>query len=135
MAWPESVDKSQIKIEFFRGQGPGGQHRNKTDSACRMTHIPTGISAMAQDQRSQHQNRRVAFKRLADKLIPIMKAKLALEKAGVNRERIRTYHEKRGTVVDHRVPDKVFNLKSVLDGDLDPIISAVVRKKSEDTAP
>lgn len=125
MAWPESVDATQIKVEFFRGQGAGGQHRNKTDSAVRMTHRVTGISAMAQDQRSQYQNKRIAFKRLAEKLIPLMKAQMTLAKTEPNRERIRTYHEKRGTVVDHRVPNKVFNLQKILDGDLNELIGAV----------
>jgi peptide chain release factor 1 len=131
--WPECVDESQIRIDWFSGQGGGGQNRNKNQNCCRMTHVPTGIQATGQDGKSRAQNKKDAFNRLAEKLIPLMKAKLSLSRDPPNRERIRTYHEKRGTVVDHRVPGKSWPLKDVLDGDLNDMIAAVQKKLMEDT--
>jgi len=73
MAWPNTVRKDDLRIEFYRGSGPGGQHRNKTSSACRITHKITGISAQCEDERCQHKNKKIAFRRLAAKLVPLMK--------------------------------------------------------------
>lgn len=119
--WPNDVTKKDLRIDYYRGSGAGGQHRNKTDSACRITHIPTGIVAQCEDQRHQDQNKKIAFQRLAQKLIPLMKSVKKSEHENVT-DTIRTYHEKRGTVKDHRISNKTFNLRKVLDGDLDEII-------------
>ena len=128
MAWPENVTRKDIRIDFYRGSGKGGQHRNKADTACRMTHLPTGISACAEEQRKQGQNKTMAFRRLANKLVPLMRAAIARERGDLSEpctDRIRTYHERRGTVVDHRVPGVVFNYKKILDGELTSLIAAL----------
>lgn len=126
MAWPNDVTRKDLRIEYFRGSGPGGQHRNKTSSACRITHVPTGISAKAEDERCQHKNKRIAFRRLAEKLVPIMKKLARGDTAAVRpTERIRTYHAVRGTVKDERVPGTAFDYEKTINGDLDPLISAI----------
>lgn len=131
MSWPNDVRRKDLRIEFYRGSGKGGQHRNKTDSACRITHIETGVSAQAEDERSQHMNRRLAFRRLAAKLVPMMKAEITKNdvKAKRSTERVRTYHAVRGTVKDDRVPDKVFDYDETMDGDLAPIIEAILEQE------
>ena len=117
--WPNDVKKSDLRIEYYRASGPGGQHKNKKDTACRITHKPTGISAYATDSKSQSQNRKKAFRKLANKLIPLMKgAAVAQEKSN---ETIRTYHEIRDSVKDHRT-GTVANYGSVINGDLDDLM-------------
>ena len=112
------IDKSQLKIEYMRGTGPGGQHKNKTDSACRITHIPTGISSYV-DERCQRHSYKLALKNLKDKLIQARKDKMALKKKNrrdtVIHERniIRTYNYSRGTVTDHRT-GKTASIKNIL---------------------
>jgi len=122
MKWQMKImstfSKKDIKIEYMRGQGPGGQHKNKTDSMCRITHIPTGISACA-DCRSQHQSRKKAMAELKDKLHRIAQSRQAKAKkarrddAIHNTKRIRTYDFKKGTVTDHRTK-KTASLKEVM---------------------
>ncbi len=123
MGWPENVRKSDLRIEYYRGSGKGGQHRNKRDTACRITHKETGTSACSEEHKSQEQNRRAAFKRLANQLVPMMKEKLRgkVEETDSSK-RIRTYHAIRGTVRDDRIPGKQFDYDKVLDGDLDEIM-------------
>lgn len=75
MAWPDTVRKSDLRIDYYRGSGAGGQHRNKTDSACRITHLPTGLVGQSENSKHQRQNRTLAFRRLCAKLVPLMKAK------------------------------------------------------------
>ncbi len=110
---------SDLKIEYMRGTGPGGQHRNKTESACRITHLPTGISAYA-DERSQHHSRKLAMKTLENRLKKAKEDKKAAAKksrrdaAIHDRTIIRTYHFLRGTVKDHR-NGKTASLKDVLE--------------------
>jgi len=124
--WPSSVDKSQLRIEYFRGSGAGGQKRNKTSSACRITHIPTGHVAACEAHRGQAKNRAEAFRKLAEKLVPTMKAAARYAPLRERIEkRIRTYHEPRGDVIDHRVPEERFRYDTVLGGDIGPVISAV----------
>ncbi len=119
MAWPENVDRSQLRIEFYRGSGAGGQKRNKTSSACRITHLPTKIATTCEAGRSQSQNRATAFSKLAARLVPLMKVEQQRERYSSDK-RIRTYHEKRGLVTDHRT-DLVYPMKTMLDGDLDEV--------------
>ena len=102
------INKKDLNVETMRGTGPGGQHRNRTDSACRITHIPTGISAYA-DERSQAHSRRSAMKDLENKLREITEKRAAVSKKErrdnkvKNPERaIRTYDYKKGLVYDHR---------------------------------
>ena len=115
MAWPQTVRKEDLRIDYYRGSGKGGQHRNKTDSACRITHLPTGIVAKSEDQRKQPQNRKTAFKRLAEKLIPLMKKAAKPETRATSDERVRNYHEPRQQVKDHTV-DKTYDYSDVLNG-------------------
>lgn len=129
MSWPETVRKSDLRIDYYRGSGAGGQHRNKTDSACRMTHIPTGIVSQCEDERHQLRNRETAFLRLAEKLVPLMRAALSssVEVSPVT-ERVRTYNERGSRVTDHRISSVSFNYQRVLDGrDLGKVIEAVRR--------
>lgn len=124
MAWPNTVRKSDLRIDYYRGSGAGGQHRNKTDSACRITHLPTKIVAQAEDERYQHQNRRLAFRRLCAKLVPLMRQAHQSEKQKKVTERVRTYHEPRNQVKDERVKGKTWSYSTVVDGNgLDDIIS------------
>ena len=113
------IPKKDLKIEYMRGQGPGGQHRNKTDSACRITHIPSGISAYA-DERSQHHSRKCAMKELVSRLQNLA----AEQQASAKKERrdskvknperaIRTYDFKSGVVTDHRTGKKA-SIKNIL---------------------
>jgi peptide chain release factor 1 len=125
MAWPQTVRKEDLRIDFYRGSGKGGQKRNVTDSACRITHLETGLSAQSEDGRSQSQNRKTAFLRLTEKLIPLMKAAALQERPAPSTERIRTYHEPDQRVKDHRT-GKVYRYSDVLDGKgLDEILDDV----------
>jgi peptide chain release factor 1 len=110
--------KSDCKVETMRGTGPGGQHRNKTDSACRVTHIPTGVTAYC-DERSQATSKRKAFKELRDRLKSMKEGQVAAEKkkrrdhAIHNTKTIRTYDFKSGVVKDHR-SKKTASVKDIL---------------------
>lgn len=131
MAWPETVRKSDLIIEFYRGSGPGGQHRNKTNSACRITHKPTGLAATAEDERCQHKNKRTAFRRLASKLVPIMKSSAKANIPDSRSDvRVRTYHSVRNQVKDDRT-DKVWSYTDVIEGNaLTEIINEVVKSEA-----
>ncbi len=121
--WPKDVRKSDLRIEYYRGSGPGGQKKNKTSSACRLTHVPTGIQAQCEDDRQQHKNREIAFRRLAKKLTPLMTTKSTKE---ISDRRIRNYHEPRNEVRDVRIPNKTWTYSGVIYGnDLDKIINWV----------
>jgi peptide chain release factor 1 len=132
IGWPHDVTKKDLVIEPVRGSGPGGQHRNKTYSGIRITHIPTGISTRCDEERMQSQNLKTAFKKLCDKLIPIMKksAKVNIVKQRFEEERIRTYNQKDQRVVDTRIESKIFNYDNVVFKDgLENIISDLIKKK------
>lgn len=116
--WSLALNKSELKIEYMRGQGPGGQHRNKTNSACRITHIPTGLSAYC-DERQQKTSYRKAMEELQARLKDAKMQKKAAEKK-VRRDdaikpqaSIRTYDFKRGVVKDHR-SGKEASIKEVM---------------------
>jgi peptide chain release factor 1 len=130
MGWPYNVSRKDLRIDTYRGSGKGGQHRNKTDSAVRVTHIVTGISAQCEEERSQHINKRIAFRRLAEKLVPLMRS--AIRKDGItmvrSNERVRTYNEVRGTVKDDRLPGQVFDYDEIMDGRLDYLLEELVSK-------
>lgn len=116
----ESLTKKDFRVEFYRASGRGGQHRNKTESACRITHLSTGISAISADQRSQHQNRKIAFRRLVQKLTPIFQEKYqkdsnARSDAGFGAKWLRTYDERSNIVLDKRISKK-FCFDDVIDG-------------------
>ncbi len=128
MSWPQTVRKGDLRIDYYRGSGKGGQHRNKTDSACRLTHLLTGVTAQSEEHKEQSRNRKEAFLRLAAKLVPLMKAQLSprgrdARTAPGMRERIRTYNGVRQVVVDHRTNRK-YGYRHVLDG---PGLGDVIR--------
>lgn len=132
MAWPETVRKTDLKIDHYSGTGAGGQHRNKHQNCVRMLHKPTGLRSQCQDHKSREQNTRTAFRRLADKLVPLMKNKALRERYAAGLTRIRTYTADRHAVKDVRVPEKHFDYGDVLFGDgLQNVIVAVLVSDKE----
>jgi len=127
MAWPNDVTKKDLRIECCRGSGKGGQNRNKRDTAVRITHIPTGLSARAEDQRTQAMNKKNAFLRLAKQLVPLMKNEIKEAKRSPKRatEVVRTYSDVHGSVRDKRLPGRDFRYADVLDGKLDELIRSI----------
>jgi protein subunit release factor A len=122
------VNKKNLRVQYFRASGKGGQHRNKTDTACRITHIPTGVSAEATDSRSQADNKSKAWLKLVRRLIAHWTKETATEARRMNSgwgEKIRTYHQPRGTVKDHRTGVEQ-DFERTMDGDLDAFIEAMV---------
>ena len=117
--WPQDVTKKDLRIDHYRGSGAGGQNRNKRDTACRITHIPTGISSTAEEYRTQGKNKEAAFERLAKKLVPLMQTQR--KNHTIPEDEVRVYNEKRNQVKDHRV-DKTFEMDSILNGDLDDLL-------------
>jgi peptide chain release factor 1 len=124
MAWPETVRREDFEINYYRGSGPGGQHRNKTDSACRMKHIPTGNVTQSEEHKKQGQNKKAAFKRMTDILVPLMKEAAKPQVESGSTERIRTYHEPDQRVKDHR-SGKTYRYKDILEGKLDEMLDDV----------
>ncbi len=129
------INPNDLRIDTYRASGAGGQHINKTDSAIRITHIPTGLVVACQDERSQHKNKDRAMKILRSKLYEIAQQQQANEVAqdrksqvgtGDRSERIRTYNYPQGRVTDHRINLTLYKLDQVLDGDLDEIIDALI---------
>ena len=129
-----TLDPSDLRIDTFRASGAGGQHVNKTDSAIRITHLPTGIVAECQDDRSQHRNKAKALAvltaRLRDKDRNERAAKEAATRkslvgSGDRSDRIRTYNFPQGRVTDHRIGLTLYKLQAVLDGDLGEVIAAL----------
>jgi peptide chain release factor 1 len=130
-----AINPSDLRVDTYRASGAGGQHVNKTDSAIRLTHLPTGIVVECQDERSQHKNRARAMSLLAAKLRQAEVSKRETETAEMRRglvgsgdrsERIRTYNFPQGRVTDHRVNVKLNRLDDILEGDLDEIVTALV---------
>ena len=131
-----TIDAKDLQIDTFRSSGAGGQHVNKTESAIRITHLPTGVVVECQDERSQHKNRDRAMKILRSKLYEAEQEKqnaaIAAQRrsqvgSGDRSERIRTYNFPQGRVTDHRLggDNKNFNIDAVISGGLDPIIDAL----------
>ena len=135
------VDENDLRIDVFRSSGPGGQSVNTTDSAVRITHIPTGIVVSQQDEKSQHKNRAKAMKILRARLYDAERARVESERAAARKgqvgsgdrsERIRTYNFPQGRVTDHRINLTLYKLDRVMTGEaLDEVIDALV---SEDQA-
>ena len=128
------INPADLQIDTFRSGGAGGQHVNKTESAIRITHIPTGVVVECQDERSQHKNRDRAMKILRSRLYEAQREEQEKQRAGTRRsqvgtgdrsERIRTYNFPQGRVTDHRIGLTLHRLDQVLDGDLDEIIDAL----------
>jgi len=129
------INPNDLRIDTYRASGAGGQHINKTDSAIRITHIPTGIVVACQDERSQHKNKDKAMKILRSKLYEAAQQQQINEVAqdrknqvgtGDRSERIRTYNYPQGRVTDHRINLTLYKLDQILDGDLDEIIDALI---------
>ncbi len=129
----EAIDlnPAELRIDTFRASGAGGQHVNKTDSAIRITHLPTGIVVECQDERSQHKNRSRAMSLLKARLMASEQEKREQAEAqsrksqvgsGDRSERIRTYNFPQGRVTDHRINLTLYKLADVMNGDLDPVI-------------
>jgi peptide chain release factor 1 len=128
------LNPAEMRIDTFRASGAGGQHVNKTDSAIRITHLPTGIVVECQDSRSQHKNREKALSvlaaRIRDKQVSEQQAKTASTRksligSGDRSERIRTYNFPQGRVTDHRINFTLHKLERILDGELDELIGAL----------
>ncbi|KAF5385425.1 hypothetical protein D9757_002987 [Collybiopsis confluens] len=139
----ELFSMNDIKLEVMRARGAGGQHVNKTESAVRLTHIPSGITVSMQDERSQHQNKRRAFQVLSARLMgqkitreiaERRATKNSLIKSADRSEKIRTYNYAQERVTDHRLGLSIMNLTSVLDGDGLQQFTDALKKDSEDTA-
>lgn len=129
------LNEKDLQIDTFRSSGAGGQHINKTSSAIRITHIPTGTVVECQDERSQHKNKEKALKVLRSRLYDAEKAKHDAEIAGERKaqvgtgdrsERIRTYNYPQGRVSDHRIGLTLYKLEQILNGDLDELIDALI---------
>jgi peptide chain release factor 1 len=127
----------ELRIDVFRSSGPGGQSVNTTDSAVRVTHLPTGLVVTCQDEKSQHKNKAKALKILRARLLDrarqeqqaaIAQSRRAMVGSGDRSEKIRTYNFPQNRVTDHRVNLTLHQLDRVLDGDLDPIVDALATK-------
>lgn len=125
------INKADLRVDTFRASGAGGQHVNKTDSAIRLTHLPTGIVVECQDERSQHKNRAKAMSLLATRLQNAERerqqqsqaeTRKSLVGSGDRSERIRTYNFPQGRVTDHRINLTLYKLDEVIAGDLSPVI-------------
>lgn len=129
------INPSDLQIDTFRSSGAGGQHVNKTESAIRITHIPTGMVVECQDERSQYKNKDRAMKILRSRILEAERRRQSEAIAGERRaqvgtgdrsERIRTYNYPQGRVTDHRIGLTLYRLEAVLNGDLDEIIDALI---------
>ena len=135
------IDAKDLRIDTYRAQGAGGQHVNKTDSAVRLTHLPTGTVVECQDERSQHKNKARAMSLLKARILASEQEKQAKEQASTRKslvgsgdrsERIRTYNYPQGRITDHRINLTLYKLDEVMQGDLDPIIEPLIREHQAD---
>ena len=129
------INQSELKIDTFRSSGAGGQHINKTDSAIRITHLPTGTVVECQDERSQHKNKERALKILSARLLEVEQqkhkdeidlARRAQVGTGDRSERIRTYNFPQGRVSDHRIGLTLYKIDAIMNGNLDELIDALI---------
>ena len=130
-----AIDPSDLQIDTFRASGAGGQHVNKTESAIRVTHLPTGTVVECQDERSQHKNKDRALKILRSRLLEVEREKQDSEIADERRsqvgtgdrsERIRTYNFPQGRVSDHRIGLTLYKIEAIMNGDIDELIDALI---------
>ena len=130
-----AIDPKEIRIDVFRSSGPGGQSVNTTDSAVRITHIPTGIVISCQDEKSQHKNRAKGMKILRARLLEKKQDEQASEIAATRKsmvgsgdrsERIRTYNFPQGRLTDHRINLTIYQLERVMEGQLDEVVEALI---------
>ena len=132
-----TINPAELRIDTFRASGAGGQHVNKTDSAVRITHLPTGLVVECQDDRSQHRNRAQAMAVLASRLVDKERSERQAKEAahrksligsGDRSERIRTYNFPQGRVTDHRINLTLYKIDAIMDGDLDDVIAALAQE-------
>ena len=135
------IDPNDLRIDIFRSSGPGGQSVNTTDSAVRVTHLPTGIVVSCQDEKSQHKNKAKALKILRARLLDKAKQEKQDEISekrrgqvgtGERSERIRTYNFPQGRVTDHRIGLTLYKLEAVLEGELGEVIGALTTHYQEE---
>jgi peptide chain release factor 1 len=135
------IDPSELRIDTFRSSGAGGQHVNTTDSAIRITHLPSGIVVECQDERSQHKNKARALSLLSARLLEAERSRQQSERAadrklqvgsGDRSERIRTYNFPQGRVTDHRINLTLYDLDSVMEGQLDLVIEPLQQAHQAD---
>jgi peptide chain release factor 1 len=135
------LNPADLRIDTFRASGAGGQHVNKTDSAIRITHLPSGMVVECQDERSQHKNRARAMSLLKARLLDEAQSRQAAAQAqerrlqvgsGDRSQRIRTYRYKDNLVTDHRIGLNLYRLPEIMEGDLDELIDALVREHQAD---
>ena len=135
------INQNDLRIDTYRASGAGGQHVNKTSSAIRITHIPTGVVVACQSERSQLQNRETAMKMLRSKLYEIEQEKQNKELtnkrrlqvgSGARSEKIRTYNYPQSRVTDHRINFTIYQLESFLNGNLDEMIDALAAADKAD---
>jgi len=131
------INSDDLRIDTYRSSGAGGQHVNKTDSAIRITHLPTGVVVECQDERSQHKNRAKAMTLLKTKLLNAQQSKQRQEQAQIRKslvgsgdrsERIRTYNFPQGRLTDHRINLTIYQLGAVMEGELTTVIDALKRE-------
>lgn len=136
-----SINPADLKVDTFRASGAGGQHVNKTDSAIRITHIPTGTVVECQDERSQHKNRARAMSLLQARLLDAERSKQQKEQAETRRnlvgtgdrsERIRTYNFPQSRLTDHRINLTLYKLDQIMEGELDDVIGPLIREYQAD---
>ncbi|HLF97125.1 MAG TPA: peptide chain release factor 1 [Methylococcaceae bacterium] len=132
-----NLNPAELRVDTYRASGAGGQHVNRTDSAIRITHLPTGIVVECQDERSQHKNRARAMSLLQARILSAQQEKQQAEIAasrklqvgsGDRSERIRTYNFPQGRLTDHRVNLTLYKLQAILEGDLDPVIDPLIHE-------
>ena len=135
------INPADLKVDTYRASGAGGQHVNKTDSAIRITHLPTGIVVECQDERSQHKNRARAMSLLASKLLTAERDKQIAEQTETRRklvgsgdrsERIRTYNFPQGRLTDHRINLTLYKLDTIIEGDLDQVVEPLINEYQAD---
>lgn len=131
------INPADLRIDTYRSSGAGGQHVNTTDSAIRITHIPTGVVVECQDERSQHKNKARAMSLLSARLLDAEKSKQQKEQAATRKslvgsgdrsERIRTYNYPQSRVTDHRINLTLYKLDEIMEGDLDPVIQPLIKE-------
>jgi len=137
-----AINPADLRIDTFRSSGAGGQHVNKTESAIRITHVPTGVVVECQTERSQHANRDKAMKRLKAQLLDAERSKQQAAQAASRRlqvgsgdrsQRIRTYNFPQGRITDHRVEGlTLYDLPNIMEGDLDPLVDRLTREYQAD---
>jgi len=130
------VDSNDLKIDVYRSSGPGGQSVNTTDSAVRITHLPSGLVVAIQDEKSQHKNKAKALAVLRARLLELEQRKvhdaeaavrLGMVGSGERSEKIRTYNFPQDRVTDHRIGMDLHNLPQVMDGELDRLLDALIQ--------